>query len=689
MFRWIPYAFVRIVVFYCAGVLLAIYFPDFFRDATLYILFGAFSIFYLILAFCYTRLKINPGIAGMCVIFLAGYINVLLKDESRRSDHLINVNDSISHYTVVITKPAEEKEKTWKYEASILEVNTTQGWKAATGRILLYVSKENQGFFHSGDNLLIKGVPSRIEPPANPGQFDLQKFCAYKNIFHQHFVRAGQAKWIAHKPANRFLHYATQSRLWADSVLRMNINGKREQALASALVLGVTDGLDNELLNAYSASGAMHVLSVSGLHVGIVYWVILMMFKPFQRFKHSPWILAITSLLVLWIYAFVTGLSPSVLRAVTMFSFMALARPLNRQTNIYNTLAASAFILLVYDPFMLMSVGFQLSYVAVIGIVGLQPGLYRLWEPDSRIWDEIWKVTSVSIAAQLATFPMGLFYFHQFPNYFLLANLFVIPLSFVVLLMGIGIIAAGHLALVASTLGWLLQWIIFVMNEGIFIVEKLPFSVLDGVYISMLQCVILMLLVVLAYVWIETKKTNTLIVVSALVILYSMNQWIHFQKEVKPGRMTFYSIPGHTAVDFIGSGKSYFLADSVLEHDALKVKFNLLSCRVASGVKNILPASSLVRKTKGCSLLVWNGQSVLRIEDPSYVVPANLRVDLVLISNNSIHSMSTLVSMVKAKEFIIDSSNSFRNATMLLEESRSLNVEVKSLLHQGGYTKII
>ena len=705
MFRWIPYAFVRIVVFFSGGVLLAIYYPDFFQDSTASLFFCISGVAYLILAFYYSKFKFNPGLAGMLAIFMAGYINLQWKNESRRSDHLISMNDSISHYTVVITKPAEEKERTWKYEATILEANTNHGWKQVKGKVLLYTSKKDrtlklhndgprppksyEGGFRPGDNLMIKGAPRLIQSPSNPGEFDYQKFSAYKNIFHQHFVRDNEVSWLGNRPANEFLHYATMSRLWADSVLRSHINGKREQALASALVLGVADGLDNDLLNAYSASGAMHVLSVSGLHVGIIYWVILILFKPFQRLKHSQWILAATSLAVLWIYAFITGLSPSVLRAVTMFSFVALARPLNRQTNIYNTLAASAFLLLVYDPYMIMSVGFQLSFLAVIGIVGLQPPLYRLWEPNSRLLDEVWKITSVSIAAQLATYSLGLFYFHQFPNYFLLANLFVIPLSFVVLLMGIGIIVFGYFSGVAFALGWMLEWIIKIMNEGVFLVERLPFSVLENVYISQIQCCALILLVVLVYMWIETKKSLPLVVASSLCILYSMDEWIHLERDVKPGKVTFYNIPGHTAVDFMESGRSYFLSDSALEHDALKIKFHVLPGRLKAGVKNVMQSTAVTRKLKGCALMVWNKKTIVQITNQTYSMPANLEVDIVIISNNAIKSLSGLVTRVKAKEFVIDSSNSLRNASRLFDESQSFDIKVTSLLNQGAYTKNI
>ena len=174
-----------------------------------------------------------------------------------------------------------------------------------------------------------------------------------------------------------------------------------------------------------------------------------------------------------------------------MFSFVALAIPAGRRTNIYNTLAASAFFILWYDPFLIMSVGFQLSYIAVLGIVYMQPALYNLWEPTNRLWDEVWKITCVSIAAQLATLPLGLLYFHQFPNYFLLSNLFVIPGSFVVLILGILILVVNVISPIASFLGMLLEWTIKALNVIVFTIEDFPFSLIENVYITTFQCWVL------------------------------------------------------------------------------------------------------------------------------------------------------------------------------------------------------
>jgi hypothetical protein len=232
--------------------------------------------------------------------------------------------------------------------------------------------------------------------------------------------------------------------------------------------------------------------------------------------------------------------------------------------------------------------------------------------------------------------------------------------------------------------GWVLEWIIKILNEGVFLVEKLPFSVLDNVYISKLQCVLLILLVVLIYVWIDTKKLTPLIIASSLCILFSLDQWIHLERDVNQNRVTFYSIPGHTAIDFIESGSTYFVADSTIGEDASMIKFHVLPARLHAGVRTVNQGNALRRELTGCALMIWNGKTILQINDPSFLIPANLEVDFLVISNNAVKSVADLV---KAKEIIIDSSNSFKLAGRLLEESRSLDIRATSLLHHGAYTK--
>jgi competence protein ComEC len=694
MIRWIPYAFVRIALFFMLGICLGIYCPDIITLNSGYIIFSGLLLVYGVIIFCFWTkrllsphtLKIVAGFVGLLSIFVAGYLNVMTKKESHHPDHLLYISSPVDFFKVVVASLPQEKDNSWKMEAHIQAVKSHGKWKKAEAKILIYAAKSPSTVFKYGDVLLIQGNPQAIPGPGNPEEFDYRRFLSFKNIYHQHFVKPEQVRYIEHDPPSWLTYYALRCRQWADNTLRKNIAGEREQALASALVLGVTDGLDNELLSAYKATGAMHVLAVSGLHVGIVYGLLLVILKPLNRMKFGPWLLAAISVIVLWGYAFVTGLSPSVLRAVAMFSFVALAKPASLRTNMYNSLAASAFFILMYDPFLLMSVGFQLSYLAVLGIVYLQRPLYNLYEPNHRLLDEIWKISSVSIAAQIATFALGLLYFHQFPNYFLLSNLFVIPGSFVVLILGLLILVTNIVQPIALALGVVLEWIIKVLNYIVFALEDLPFSLIENVYINSFQCWLLFALIVCIVMLLQTRTFKWITITFALVVTVSAVQWSHWLTDVNHEKVTVYNVPRHSAFDFNDRGKVYFVSDSALAKDQRKISFHILPSRIKAGVYEISQSAPDFQQTvSGCSLIVWKGRSFLWVFDPAFSIPNGLAFDTVIISNDAVKSISELTKSHHIKQLVIDSSNSSNRVKQLMRQAVSAGCVVHSVLHQGAF----
>lgn len=303
------------------------------------------------------------------------------------------------------------------------------------------------------------------------------------------------------------------------------------------------------------------------------------------------------SLICLWLFAFVTGLSPSVLRAVTMFSFMAVARPFGIRTNIYNTLAASAFALLLYNPYLIMSVGFQLSYLAVLGIVYLQRPIYNLLEFNTWLGDFVWKITCISMAAQLTTFSLGVLYFHQFPVYFLVSNLFVIPLSTFILIGGIILLSVQFLAPVASLVGWVLTGMIKLLNWIVFEVERLPFSLINDIELTTFQCWLLMGILACLIVLFERKRLTWLYIAVALSAGFSLLQWMHFGESIRQHQLVIYHVRGHSAIDFISNGKAWYHMDSLLLKDNERIRFHIRPHRLQSGVFRSQAASgSLIRE---------------------------------------------------------------------------------------------
>lgn len=627
------------------------------------------------------------GSLAFSILVLSGYTLVLLRTDARYERHFIHSNKAIQYYKVTINSAAQEKENSWKMETCVREVRMENVWKPVEGKVLLYFSKTayKQPFAY-GDVLLIKGSPQPLTPPGNPGEFDYKRFLSFRKIYHQHFLQNRNVHYLGNEPSSHLMQYAIQTRVWAAEQLTHVIKGEQEQGIAIALVLGVTDGLDDEILHAYSATGAMHVLAVSGLHVGIIYAILLFFLRPVAKRKGEQWAIAIISLTVLWGYAFVTGLSPSVLRAVTMFSFVALAKPFHWSSNIYNTLSLSAFCLLLYEPYLIMSVGFQLSYLAVLGIVYLQRPLYLLWETPNWLFDNIWQITTVSIAAQLATVSLGLLYFHQFPVYFIFSNLLVIPLSFVVLVLGLAVLVFSAITPLAAFLGWLLKVFIYLMNASVTLVESLPFSLLDNLYITTNQSWLIMLVLISGILLIQYKRFYYLVLAFVFAVCLSVSQWWHFNKSVDKRELIVYKVPGHSAVDFIRTGNALLLTDSALLFDEEKIRFHIRPNRLISEITKTeaFPKERIVQISEGCKLIAWDGRTMLVIEEKNALIPS-LKVEFVLISNNAA-SLEAIQGKINFDHLIVDSSNSFYFADKLVKEAVEARVPLHSVLHQGYFS---
>lgn len=685
MLSWVPFAMVRIVLFLAAGILWGIYYPGIVDDKTLVffeiVLCGLFFISFFV--FRSSRiLKSISGVLGLTAVFLFGYLRLHLSTQKGNEDHLLNEKNHIVAYEAIVRSAPESKARSWKIQVEVVQVKTDH-WKQASGQVLVYISKKSVDKIPwlYGDRLLIKGSPYELTPPANPEEFNFKRFLSFRNIYHQQFIQADQVRLLEHAQRRGFLYYSHQVRAWASEVIRTYIPGEQQQAIAMALVLGVTEGIDTDLQSAYAASGAMHVLAVSGLHVGIIYGIILLAFKPLGRYAWSRWLIAASSILFLWTFAFVTGLSPSVLRAVTMFSFIALARPLGWRTNIYNTLAASAFVLLLYNPYLIMSVGFQLSYLAVLGIVYLQRPIYNLLEFESRVGDWIWQITCVSIAAQIATFALGMLYFHQFPVYFLMSNLFVIPLSTLVLVGGILLLLVSSITSVATLLGIGLQSLIQLLNWLVFKTEALPFSLISEIYLTTFQCWLVMGILLLLIAMIQFRSLRGLYGSMVLTIILILTQFKHLQQDINQKQFVIYSISGHSAMEWIDAGISYFTSDSVLAKDEERIRFHIRPNRLKHGVRTVNTAVPFGKEAHTMEAYLWEGNKILFVSEKAQL-PQNTKIDYLVVAKNSI-PVNTDINRLGIKKLILDGRNSRTYINRWRQSSDS--VLVHAVLEQGAF----
>jgi competence protein ComEC len=562
------------------------------------------------------------------------------------------------------------------------------------GLLHLYVSKKDS-MAHPllyGDIVQVLGVPSAIAPPTNPEEFNYSAYVARQQIHGQSFVPADRLVVIGHNPPYRVLEMAYELRAHLQAQTLRYISDPDAQAIALALLIGIKDFLSEDLTTAYASAGAMHVLAVSGLHVGILYMLLLLLLKPLEKRKGGAVLIAVLSVVVIWAYTFVTGMSPSVLRAATMFSVFAIAKPMSRSNNIYNSLGISAFILLLWDPNLLYAVGFQLSFLAVTGIVYLQPLIYRLLYVRNKYLDKIWVITAVSIAAQISTLPLTIYYFNQFPTYFFLSNLVVIPGAFLIMIGGIAMHIVGSMADgLGVVVGFLVDHLIQLMNYLVLLVEQIPGSLITWLYFDSVEVWGVYIFIVLFLIGFYHRSSLYLGTgLICLIVLFGRDMhrdWVYAQRR----SLIVYDIKGTAAVDVvIGSNATLFVEnDKVIDHDLLR--FQIDPFRRANGLppyqQGMEGFDQVIIPSGKMKLGMPGGVRVLILDaKPTDVnIHTPIETDILIVNNHSAPYTQWLLDHFRFETLIIGSDNSWGYSRRVKSELAEIGVQAHSLLDDGSF----
>lgn len=411
----------------------------------------------------------------------------------------------------------------------------------------------------AGADIVFTGELYEIEGPKNPFDFNYKKYLKNKDVLYS--VQLERDQWnLLNGETNHLFYMALNTRMKIINLYeKAGIYGD-ELGVLSALTFGYKDKLETAIKESYSGAGAMHVLAVSGLHVAIVYKLVQLLLGFLRLFKNSKAFLNTTIILSLWFYAFMAGLSPSVIRATIMFSFVLSARIINKQSNIYNSLAAAAFVMLVVSPQNIFDVGFQLSFIAVGGIVFLYQHIYNLFYFKFKLFDWLWALTSVSIAAQLATLPLTLYYFKNFSSYFWLTSSVVTIAAFILIIGAVVLIifsATPFMSFIGATINFIIKW----LNIFIARINELPGAHLSNVNLSPVQVVCLFAGIFLLALWIMNKNTRNLLVsLSFGLVFICIGQWNLVQRN-QLEVLCIYHVPNARAMQYISKNQSYWMVD--------------------------------------------------------------------------------------------------------------------------------
>lgn len=449
------------------------------------------------------------------------------------------------------------------------------------GRAIVYIAKDSlSASVKSGDVLLLHSFFPSYHPDPNPECFDYPAYLLRQGIASTAYLPSDKWKRVGHEERFSLKQYAARCRNRLLEVYRKyGIEGENF-AVLSALTLGDRSELEPNTKQAFSVSGAMHILAVSGLHVGIVYAVFYYLFFFLGKARSTAVIKSLVIILLLWVYAFITGLSPSVLRATLMFSLVALANCFSRKSSIYNTIAISAFFLLLVRPNLLFNVGFQLSYSAVLSIVLLQKPIYKAVYFKYRLLRWLWALVSVSIAAQIGTFIWCMFYFHQFSTYFLLTNLIVVPAASVIIYTAVLLFMVAPFNLLGKGVGALLNVELDILNAAVHGIESLPYAQAQ-VFITLPQMLTLFLALILLLVYLFSKRRHFSLLIASflcLAFVFSLSFLRKYQSS-QTDRLLVYSA-GKLPVIQLSSGlhsrvltTDTVLANRYVENYSLKHRF--------------------------------------------------------------------------------------------------------------------
>ena len=698
MYFWNTYPFVRFSIALILGIVLFENLPFLWDQPYTWsgILLGIYLILLLIShRTSFFKLRMLNGLFALLIItFLGGFLTKS-KYHAHNENHYKNIDSYIRGFSGIITSPVNERTNHFRYD---LELRTIIGDStlSTSGKIHLYIRKDSLTVaapLKYGDHVLVKGSFYSVPGPDNPEEFNYKKYLERQNIYSHSFVEHTDVKVFQNTPPNRLLSFAYSIREETTQIINDNIPEKRENAISKALLLGIKDFLDNDIKQAYASAGAMHVLAVSGLHVGIIYLILQFLLGRLRnQGNFGKLLFGLLSVLLIWFYAIVTGLSPSVLRAATMFSLVAASQAYSRDSNIYNTLGIAAFVLLVYDPYFIYSVGFQLSFAAVIGIVYLQPKLYRLLDINFLLLDKAWAITCVSIAAQLATFPLSAYYFHQFPTYFLISNLIVIPGAFLLLVIGVSMLLVDYLIpILGYYLGRILYHLMWAMNEIILKVENLPSSLIEWIYLDRTGLFLTYAIIFTFVGGLHFRSFKTLILCSALgAIFLTLGVESHLEQS-KEKQLIFYEIKDKTAIDYVEGHQAVLYIDNYSENDLELLSFQIDPYRLSAHLPPIEKSIQNMKYDSKSNHVFQYGtignQKILLFDSTTFHLEFSdtIHTDILLINNGAVKSLKWLKQHFNFRYLIIGNKNSRYYSSKMKRQADEMGLQIHSLKEDGAF----
>jgi len=669
------------------GIGFAINFSPAVQTFWLITVFMALCIAFIVLNLNYNRLNLYKyrwlgGALIIPILFLFGWIQVANYSETLSKGHFSKIQ---SQYLVVrINNEPVQKNGFIRFTADVKKCVNSNTKLGASGTVLISVKDSLASSLGYGDELLIPAKYLSVDPPFNPAEFNYKKYLAGKNIFYQQYLFPKQYVVLARNTGNTLVAHSLALRRQLVEKLRHNMRDTDAITVASTLILGYKAGLSSDVLRAYSDTGTVYVLTVSGAQVGIIYLILNFILGFLGRFKNGKLLKALIIISVIWYYALLTGCSIAVCRVAFMVSMVIIGKSFSRYINTLNIVAVSAFVLLCYNPMFLAEAGFQLSFLAVSGLILFQPLVYQWLSVENKWLDKLWQLCSVSIAIQLVISPLIVFYFHQFPVYFLISNLVVVIPAALMMYSGILFLLLPQIPEVSAALVWILEKTTIFMNKTLAIIEHSPWSNIDKIWISTPESLLLFMAIGgLFFFWYHKKigaLKYSLVCVFILCAGFSLQRIVQSQSAT----IAWLNLGKHKGIVFNNGNKAIVLTDlkSADKTYQYSVQPYLDSCGVNHAVLYDLDTdinTTWLKKKNGLVQFLNTRIFICNNLLETDKLPAKIKVNFIYFTGNP-HGVTNIINRnFDYRMAVIDGSNSDHTVNELETKMHLDNINYKIL----------
>ncbi len=574
-----------------------------------------------------------------------GILSITSKNPQNQRRHYTKFVNSENNTVLRISKLLKPNRAYNRYEANVIELNGQN----VLGKVLLNAKKDSIDKVLNIDEILYtSNLYLDIQGAMNPYEFNYKEYLKHQHIHHQltieskNFVVLGPGK-ISFKGAAHSLRRRINRELG-----RYNF-ADNELSIINALLLGQRRDISKRQFQQYRDAGAIHILAVSGLHIGIILLFLNFLFQPIEKFKKGKWAKLIIIIACLWAYAFLAGLSASIIRSVAMFTAIAIGMALNRPMEVRNSLIISLFFLLLLNPFYLFDVGFQLSYTAVFSIVWLQPIFSGIWIPKTKLLRYFWNLLMVTFSAQLGILPLTLFYFHQFPGLFFVSSLVIIPFLGIILGLGFLVIILALMHILPQFLAEFYESTLRMMNYFVALISHQEGMIIKNISFSVLLLLCSYLLMICSISWLKIKSLKNLY--SLLVSILILQSSLIFEKFNIQNSNQF--IVFHQAKNTVLGNRS---GENLVVYKNYKSPYKSLYSPLRS-YKNALPNLKIKRRSGIKNVLKIGSKNILIIDSSAIYNNFSFSPDMILLINSPKINMERMIEKLHPKIVIADGSN--------------------------------